>query len=144
MMSIVTRHEVHTTADTQLIDITDDVRAAVEASGVRNGVAFVTTLHTTTSITINEGLPDVEHDLIGMLRRLAPDDLAEYDHARFYPGDGANAINSACHQRAALLGPQVAFPIEAGRLTVTGRQTIYFVELDGPLRRRYMVHALGE
>jgi thiamine phosphate synthase YjbQ (UPF0047 family) len=54
------------------------------------------------------------------------------------------AINSACHQRAALLGMQVAFPVEAGRLVLGGRQTVYFVELDGPLRRRYMVHVIGE
>ena len=60
------------------------------------------------------------------------------------PTDGAMAINSACHQRAALLGMQVAFPVEGGRLTLGGRQTIYFVELDGPLLRRYMVHVVGD
>jgi secondary thiamine-phosphate synthase enzyme len=144
MKSIVIRREVDTKRDTELIDITAVVREAVEGSGVREGVAFITTLHTTTSITINEGLPDVEEDLVAMLERLAPTDSPAYNHARFLPTDGAMAINSACHQRAALLGMQVAFPVEDGRLTLGGRQTIYFVELDGPLRRRYLVHVIGE
>ena len=144
MKSIVTRHEVHTGADVVLIDITGDVKRTVEASGVSEGVAFITTLHTTTSITINEGLPDVEADLVQMLERLVPTDAPEYTHARFLPTDGAMAINSACHQRAALLGMQVAFPVEGGQLILGGRQTIYFVELDGPLLRRYMVHVVGD
>ncbi len=144
MKSIVIRNEIHTKHDTELIDITPVAKAAVESSGVQEGVAFVTTLHTTTGITINEGLPDVEQDLVHMIERLAPTDSPAYNHARFLPSDGAMAINSACHQRAALLGMQVAFPVEGGQLTLGGRQTIYFVELDGPLRRQYIVHVIGD
>jgi secondary thiamine-phosphate synthase enzyme len=144
MKSIVIRNEIHTKHDTQLIDITPVVMAAIESSGVQEGIAFTTTLHTTTSITINECLPDVEQDLVHMIERLAPTDSPAYNHARFLPSDGAMAINSACHQRAALLGMQVAFPVEGGRLTLGGRQTIYFVELDGPLRREFIVHVIGD
>jgi secondary thiamine-phosphate synthase enzyme len=142
--SIVIRKEIRTNRDTELIDITPIIKEAVEDSGVAEGVAYITTLHTTTSITINEGLPDVEQDLVAMLERLAPTESPAYNHARFLPSDGAMAINSACHQRAALLGMQVAFPVEGGKLTLGGRQTIYFVELDGPLRRMYMVHIVGD
>jgi secondary thiamine-phosphate synthase enzyme len=144
MKSVVQRLEIHTGHDTELIDITPRVRDAVAAAGVSEGVAYVTTLHTTTGITVNEGLPDVEADVVGMLQRLVPTDSPSYSHARFLPSDGAMAVNSACHQRAALLGMQVAFPIEGGKLSLGGRQTIYFAELDGPLRRHYIVHVVGE
>ncbi len=143
MKSVVTRIEIHTKNDVELINITDRVHQAVASAGVQEGIAYITTLHTTTGITVNECLPDVEADVVEMLDRLAPTD-GPYHHARFLPTDGTMAINSACHQRAALLGPQVAFPIEAGQLTLGGRQTIYFAELDGPLRRTYIVHVIGE
>jgi secondary thiamine-phosphate synthase enzyme len=143
MKSVVTRIELHTKNDVELINITDRVHQAVASASVQEGVAYITTLHTTTGITVNECLPDVEADLVEMLDRLAPTD-GPYHHARFLPTDGTMAINSACHQRAALLGPQVAFPIEAGQLTLGGRQTIYLAELDGPLRRTYIVHVIGD
>ena len=143
MKSVVTRIELHTKNDVEMINITDRVHQAVASAGVQEGIAYVTTLHTTTGITVNECLPDVEADVVEMLDRLAPTD-GPYHHARFLPTDGTMAINSACHQRAALLGPQVAFPIEAGQLTLGGRQTIYFAELDGPLRRTYIVHVIGD
>ncbi len=144
MISQLQRIDVDTPSDTAMIEITQTVQQAVRESAVASGVVWVTTTHTTTGITVNEGLPDVEADLIAMLRRFAPTEDPSYLHARWLPSDGAMAINSATHQRAALLGPQVAFPIEGGEVVLGSRQCIYFVELDGPLRRTYMIHILGE
>ena len=107
-----------------------------------DGVVYVTTLHTTTGITINEGLPDVEDDIVAMLHRLVPD-VGPYRHARFLPSDGQMAVNAPSHLRSALLGMQVALPLMAGQLVLGQRQTVYFVELDGPLRREFVVHVLG-
>lgn len=144
MISDIQHITLDTPSDTAMIDITDHVRQTVLASPVTSGVVWVTTMHTTTGITVNEGLPDVEADLIAMLRRLAPTESGDYLHARWLPSDGAMAINSATHQRAALLGPQVAFPIADGAMVLGSRHCIYFVELDGPLERRYLIHILGE
>ena len=105
MKSVLKRVTVQTQADTQMINVTDDLKAAVVESGVRQGVAYVTTMHTTTGITINECLPDVEDDVIGMLKRLAPTDDPTYRHARFLPSDGGMAVNSHCHQTRRHTGP---------------------------------------
>jgi secondary thiamine-phosphate synthase enzyme len=136
-LSLLTRHE------TELVDITAEVRKAVEESGVRSGTAFVLSLHTTTGLTVNEGLPDLEKDLADLLGRLVSEDRP-YRHARFLHSDGQMAINAPSHLRGALLGFQVFFPIEEGKLLTGGRQTIYFVELDGPQERGYLVQILGE
>jgi secondary thiamine-phosphate synthase enzyme len=140
--SVVERIAIQTRRDTELIDIGQLVRCSVEASGIMDGVIYVTTLHTTTGITINEGLPDVEDDIVTMLRRLVPD-VGPYRHARFLPSDGQMAVNAPSHLRSALLGMQVALPLMAGQLVIGQRQTVYFVELDGPLRREFVVHVLG-
>ncbi|MBD3335568.1 MAG: YjbQ family protein, partial [Candidatus Eisenbacteria bacterium] len=57
----------------QLIDITGEVQAAVDASGVKSGVAWVYCPHTTAGITINENAdPDVVRDMLADLDRLVP------------------------------------------------------------------------
>ena len=59
----LTTHEVSSTEEFQMIIITDQVKQAVEESGVKNGIVFIITAHTTTSIMINESLPCVEKDI---------------------------------------------------------------------------------
>jgi secondary thiamine-phosphate synthase enzyme len=143
MKSVLKRLTLLTRRETELIDITAQVLQAVEESGVHSGTAFVLSLHTTTGLTVNEGLPDLEKDLADLIGNLAPEDHP-YRHARFLASDGQMAINAPSHLRGALLGFQVFFPIEQGKLVTGGRQTIYFVELDGPQERGYLVQVLGE
>lgn len=142
MKSIVVRKSIDTHHDVEVIDITAEVRAAVAESGVADGIVYVTTMHTTSGISVNEGLPDVEADLVSMLERLAPE-FGDYRHQRFLPSDGQMAVNSASHQRSHLTGMQVCFPIEAGKMVMGSRQTIYFDEFDGPLHRDYVIHIMG-
>lgn len=142
MKSIVKRIAIETVQDVEVINITDIVKEAVTASGVQNGIVYVTTMHTTSGITVNEGLPDVEADLVSMLTRLAPE-FGDYQHQRFLPSDGQMAVNSCSHQRSLLTGMQIAFPVENGAMTMGSRQTIYFAEFDGPLHREYLIHVIG-
>jgi secondary thiamine-phosphate synthase enzyme len=134
---------IQTTRDTELIDITPTVLAAVARAGVRDGRVFVNTLHTTTAITVNEGLQDLEDDLLALLADLVPPDRP-YRHARFLHSDGQMAVNAPSHLRGALLGMHVSFPIANGEIVRGSRQTIYFVELDGPLFREFTVQVIGE
>jgi secondary thiamine-phosphate synthase enzyme len=143
MKSILRRIALLTQRETELIDITPTVREEVERSGVRSGTVFILSQHTTTGLTVNEGLPDLEQDLSDCLERLVPEDQA-YRHARFLHSDGQMAINAPSHLRGALLGFQVFFPIEEGRMVTGARQTIYFVELDGPQKRTYVIQIIGE
>jgi secondary thiamine-phosphate synthase enzyme len=143
MKSIIHRFEIQTHCETELINITPDLFACVENSEVRNGFALVMSLHTTSAITVNEGLADLESDIQTMLENLTPDD-GRYRHARFLHSDGQMAINAVSHLRSALLGFQAYFPIENGVVIKGGRQTVYFVELDGPQSRTYIVQLVGE
>ncbi|MDI2099202.1 secondary thiamine-phosphate synthase enzyme YjbQ [Ruicaihuangia caeni] len=143
MKSEVIRLGIQTDHDTQVIDITDRVKEAARSTGVQNGVCYATTMHTTSGIMVNEGLPDVEDDIISMLQRTAPELRDDHRHQRFLPSDGQMAVNSCSHQRSHLTGMQVAFPVQDGELVMGGRQTIYFAEFDGPLYREFIVHVIG-
>lgn len=142
MRSVIFRQQLQTTADTQVINITDQVHAAVTESGIKDGVALILTMHTTSAITVNEGLEDIEDDLLELLKDIVPVSR-RYRHARFLDSDGQMAVNAPSHLRGALFGMETLFPIENGALVIGARQTIYFVELDGPLQREWIVQVLG-
>ena len=132
-----------TSQETEIINITDSVKHFVKENDITSGIIFVMSLHTTTVITVNEGLPDIEQDIRDFLLRIVPDNHP-YKHARYLHSDGQMAINAPSHIRGSLLGFEVYFPIENGKLHCGGRQTIYFVELDGPQERRYFLKVIGE
>ncbi len=143
MKSLLQRITIQTHEETELINITEKIHQVVADSGVQSGTVFILSLHTTTALTVNEGLPDLEIDIADTIQRLVPEELT-YRHARYLPSDGQMAINAPSHLRGALLGFQAFFPILDGKIVSGSRQTIYFVELDGPQERTYVIQVLGE
>lgn len=53
------------------------------------------------------------------------------------------AVNAPSHLKGALLGMHASFPMSGGEMVRGSRQTISFVELDGPLRRELTVQVVG-
>lgn len=127
----------------EYINITEEVYKLVEESGVKNGLAFVLTAHTTTGIMVNEALPCVEKDISEMLEKVVPVD-APYVHAHFLPDYGATGNNSQGHLKSMLMGNHCAFPVIDGKIVCGGAQEIYLVDFDGPQRRTVYVEIMGE
>jgi len=118
---------VKTTAGTQMIDITAEVRAAVRESGIENGLVHVFSMHTTAAVTINENAdPDVTTDMLAFINKVVPWD----DHFKHMEG------NSAAHIKVSLFGPSEIIPLEDGSLVLGTWQGIYFCEFDGPRNRK--------
>jgi len=127
----------------ELIRVTDEVRRAVQMSGLKNGIINVFTLHTTTAITINEDDSKLEEDIARFMEKLVPEDDS-YAHHRFFRKDGRMAVNAYSHIRASLLGANVTLPLQDGSLVLGSRQNIYLVDLDGPQTRGLTVQIAGE
>jgi len=140
---VVEKIFVKSQQSTELIRITDQVRRAVEMSGLKEGVVNVFTMHTTTAITINEDDSALEQDIARFMTKAVPEDES-YAHHRFYRKDGRLAVNAYSHIRASLLGANVAIPLQGGRMILGTRQNIYLVELDGPQTRGIAVQIMGE
>lgn len=126
--------DILTTSRTELIDITDRVHAIVKESGVKDGICFISTRHTTGSIIINENERGLRCDILEMLETLIPENKS-YAHNRI-------DNNADSHLRAALLGNSATLPIEDGHLVLGTWQSIFFVELDGPRNRNVNVKIL--
>lgn len=143
MRCIVEKVFVKSQESTELIRVTDQVRRAVEVSGLKNGIVNIFTLHTTTAITINEDDPALERDIARFMVKAVPEDDS-YAHHRFYRKDGRMAVNAYSHIRASLLGANVTVPLQDGKMVLGSRQNIYLVELDGPQVRVLAVQVMGE
>ena len=121
------RFEVITTRRDELVDVTARVAEVVSASGVENGVAVVSSPHTTAGVTVNENAdPDVQRDVLHGLSHIFP---REGDWRHF---EG----NSDAHLKTALVGTSATLPVAGGRLALGTWQAIYLAEFDGPRSRK--------
>jgi secondary thiamine-phosphate synthase enzyme len=126
---------VTTDRHTQLVDITQQVRAA--AAGAEGAAVLVYVPHTTAGLTINEHAdPLVARDFEMALEHIAPEGWG-WRHIE----EGEE--NAPSHIRASLMGPQVLIPLtDAGELALGTWQGIFFCELDGPRTRSVYVSVL--
>jgi secondary thiamine-phosphate synthase enzyme len=131
-------HELHvqTTAQECFIDITSSVRDVVRQSGVDAGTALLYVPHTTCGMTIQENAdPGVQHDMLLVLREIAPREDRHYRHIE---------DNSASHLQASAMGFSHFVFVEQGNLVLGRWQAIYLAEFDGPRTRRVLVKVLRD
>ena len=134
--------ELQTRHEKELVDITSEVERVVHESGVQNGMVNILTMHNTSGIIVNEGLPCLEMDILVHLEKLAPDE-GNYHHNRYLESYGRLGYNAGAHLKSILGGVHAFFPIQNGEIVKSQRQRIYFAEYDGPLARQYCIQVIG-
>ena len=119
--------QVRTSRKDQIVDITDEVQAQLEAA---EGLCTVFAAHTTCALTTADLDPGTDQDYLEALRKLLP--AIRWRH----PHDPAHTPD---HVLATLIGPSVSVPVHDGRLILGVWQRIILVELDGPRERQLWV-----
>ncbi len=158
--------------DPTFLNITPEVRAAIEKSGVQNGICTVISPHTTCAVFFEEFAHDIEEngmeslqvDLNNALKKIIPDHLTKEQYV--YPGEEhykaveswANAeeylpggdrtalFNGDAHLKASILGSSETFEVDNGKLGVGTTGYIYFVDFDRtrPRPRKCKIVIIGE
>ncbi len=145
MASHYQRIPVRTGASFEVIDITVLVQGCVETSGIAEGIAVISALHTTVAVTVNENEARLLDDLRDHFLCLVPPD-GRYRHndlhLRDCPPDEPE--NAHAHLIAMMLGNSETLPIHLGRLDLGRWQSLLLVELDGPRLRQVAVQIVGE
>lgn len=121
--------KVSTERKTQLLDVTNRVRAELEGSEGALVTLFVP--HTTAGIVLQaagEGASAVAGDIEGALERLV-DESWPWEH--IHEGDA----NPWSHVRTALTASSVSIPLDHGRLALGDHQAVFLAEFDGPRER---------
>jgi len=114
-----------------LVDITNQVRNIVKASGVVNGIVSVYVRGATAAIMIQENWDDsVQRDVLNLLKRLIPAGIWEHDQ---------QDDNGDAHLKSGLIGPSETIPIINGNLGLSTWQNIFLCEFDGPRPFREVV-----
>jgi len=117
-MTALSEFTVQTKSKNQWINITAEVKKALAASGVQEGICVVFIPHTTAAVTINENAdPDVPHDVILALDSISPN-RREFRH---------NEGNSDAHTKTSLVGPSITI-IVTGGTTPPGHMAGYLVQ----------------
>lgn len=127
--------EIKSRSRSEMINITAEIQDVVKSSGIRNGVCYISVMHTTAGITVNEGAdPAVKLDITRFLDKLVPADYY-FTHA-----EG----NSDAHIKSSLVGTVQTLIIDSGKLVLGTWQAIYLCEFDGPRTRKLAVKIAGD
>jgi secondary thiamine-phosphate synthase enzyme len=136
---------VETSRAPQFIDVTHTVTDLLRLNGMRNGVAVVTSQHTTASIKVNENEPELLRDMEDFLRGIVPADRY-YRHndftVRTVNMEEDECPNAHSHCQHLLLSASESIPVLSGRLHLGKWQRIFLVELDRPRPRDVVVSFL--
>ena len=149
LSQILSRLSVQTSAE-GFTDLTARINGEIAQSGLSTGLAVITCLHTSCSLTINENAdPRVLVDLAAYLRALVPEDgvkpisgrgeLRAYHHADEGPDD------MPAHIRTALTCTSLNLSFQRGWLLLGIWQAVYLWEHRcAGSSRQLSLHLIGE
>jgi secondary thiamine-phosphate synthase enzyme len=151
MKHLFENHDLTTEECGQLIEVTGDVRSAVERSGVANGMALVYSPHTTCAVLINERESGFMQDFRETLEGLIPAEGPYYRHddmsirTEGLEDDPHEFPNGHSHCRAGILSSSSqTIPIVDGELLLGRYQSIFFLELDRAKPRKVFIQVIGD
>ena len=127
----------HTKKHREYVHITPQVEAAVTKSGVKEGLCFVSPMHITAAIYVNDHEAGLLHDIDEWLEKLAP---FRHDYKHHATGED----NGDSHLKAMLLHHETTLPITSGRLDLGTWQRVFYAEFDGQRSKRVIIKILGE
>jgi len=119
-----TSYHLSTSGEGDILDLTPQVREAIRAAGVEEGMVNIFVTGSTAAVTTIEYEQGVLSDLHRALSVVAPDDIP-YAHDRRW-GDG----NGRSHVKAALVGPSLSIPVGGGEPMLGTWQQVVLLELD--------------
>ena len=133
MVSELKKFTVQTGRDISIVDITEEVRSAVESSKIESGAAVVFVSGSTAAISTMEFEPGLLRDIPRVLERIAPLDFDWQHHKTWHDENGASHILSN------LVGPSLSVPFENKKLLLGTWQQVVLMDFDRPARSREVV-----
>ena len=121
------------------VNITRDVRDAVERSGVREGMVLVNAMHISASVFINDDESGLHHDYDAWLEKLAPHaPTSQYRH------NDTGEDNADAHLKRQVMGREVVVAVTGGQLDFGPWEQVFYGEFDGRRKKRVLIKVIGE
>ena len=121
------------------VNITRQVQAALQESGIKEGLCLVNAMHITASVFINDDESGLHEDYERWLEHLAPHaPISQYLHNR------TGEDNADAHLKRQVMGREVVVAVTNGRLDFGPWEQIFYGEFDGGRSKRVLVKIIGE
>ena len=128
--------ELNTAEQYEMVHITPQVERAVRDSGIDDGLCFVSPMHITAAIYVNDNEEGLIEDIGTWLEKLAPR-WPGYRHHE------TGEDNADAHLKALLLHHETTLPVTRGRLDLGRWQRVFYAEFDGQRPKKVIVKVLG-
>lgn len=128
---------MHTKERIEFVNITEEVRKAVQESGVQDGIVLVNPMHITASIFINDNERGLLQDFKEWLEKLAPKDF-DYKHNQ------TGEDNGFAHIWRTIMGREVIVSITDFKLDFGHWEEIFYGEFDGQRDKIILIKVIGE
>ena len=119
-----------------LVNLTEQVEEALERSKVQDGFCFVSAMHITAGIYINDAESGLLSDIAEWIENLAP---FGKDYLHHQTGED----NADAHLKSYLTNHAITAPVTRGRLDFGTWQQIFYAEYDGNREKRILVKIMG-
>ena len=120
----------------EIVHITPQVEEIVRRSGIQDGLCFVSPMHITAAVYVNDLEEGLIADIMEWLDKLAP---VGPDYRHHQTGED----NGDAHLKSLLLHHETTLPITGGKLDLGRWQRVFYAEFDGQRRKRVIVKAMG-
>ena len=126
---------------TQLINVTDRINEIVRKSGIRDGIVHLQSLHTTTSVFMNEWQDALIHDVRTFLEDVVKrEDYFRHNDPAYSDCERKNADS---HLRGMIMGQSLCLQVRNSAVLLGTWQSIILAEFDGPRSRSMSVQVSG-
>jgi secondary thiamine-phosphate synthase enzyme len=122
----------------EYINITDQVQAAIDKSGIKEGLCLVNAMHISASVYINDDESGLLHDYDKWLEKLAPHEPVNQYH------NDTGEDNADAHLKRQVMGREVVVAVTKGKLDFGPWEQIFYGEFDGRRKKRVLVKIIGE
>ena len=124
---------VNSRGNTDIIDITGNVRDKINSSGFTEGNVLVFVGGSTAGITTIEYEPGLRKDYPNFFEKIIPSNINYHHDQTWHDGNGHS------HVRASLQGASLTVPFSNGDLLLGTWQQIILVDFDNRSRKRNIV-----
>jgi secondary thiamine-phosphate synthase enzyme len=119
-----------------LVNLTEAVEEVISRSGIRDGFCFVSAMHITAGVYVNDAESGLLEDISTWLEGLAP-------FGRDYRHHQTGEDNGDAHLKSFLTNHSLTAPVTAGALDFGTWQQIFYAEFDGRREKRVLVKVTG-
>jgi secondary thiamine-phosphate synthase enzyme len=138
MKSITKELWFNTKKPREFINITREVEALLQESGIQEGLCLANAMHITASVFINDDESGLHHDFDVWLEKLAPHEpVSGYRH-------NTGEVNADAHMKRQIMGREVVVAVTGGKLHLGPWEQIFYGEFDGQRRKRVLIKIIGE